>query len=358
MLNNVICNEFCHSLSGCGFSSKCSDLGLKFSSHCICLDPLQSFKHVIHPLVGISELTINQMIANLFEEDNFNLKSEYGGHRRWIVQGMCPNMALLSKISFEYEIDVFVVCGDLPLRSIHKGRRLLRFSCNNELLLTSQEKDSLRQNSRKIIIGLGGIGIYHPIDQPHETDILLWNSFYDRSVFIDNTESIEETGTVPTVVAAGENIAVDDFIEDIHVASQEIESNVLENSTSPYTSRSIKEFIENNSLKIDNNLKILPSAYSCSDKIEMSLSNDEALLDGDGLFLNQSYDIDGFFAFSDSKLMAKALKLGASININHNICDKRTVKNIKAIYSYKGIRLLNSTFFTKIAATDHNVVKF
>lgn len=357
MLNTVICQEFCQSVSVCGFSSKCIDLGLKISSHCVSLDPLSSCKHVLQSLIGISDLHIDQVIDVLMRSNTSNLQKEYGVHKRWISQGLCPNLALLSKISIDQEMDIFVVCGDLPLKSYHKGQQLLRFSSNDESLLTNIEKDIFRRSSYKIIIGLGGIGIYHPIDQPNDDDVLLWGSLYDQAIFFNNSDATEETD-IGLVAIPIENTDQNDNFEDTEVSFQDVERNFDGIRNDPNNSKSIKEFVRNYSIKSNNNIKILPSAYTCSDKIEMSLSHEEALSDGDGLCLNQSYDIDGFFAFADSNLMSKAFLAGTSITPNFGFCDKRTIKNIKTSYSHSGIRLLNSTHITKIATTEHNVVKF
>lgn len=367
MFNTFICNNFCGKASKCGFSSKCFDLDLVYSEHCISLDPLQSFKHVMLPLIDVSNLSFNEFLNSLLGSINNNLdfKIEYGVHKRWLTFGMCPNIALLNKISIDHNIDIFVVCGDFPLRQIHNGKNLVRFGINDESLYNQAQRSIMRQTNRKIVIGLGGIGIYHPIDQPSENDFFVWNKLYDESIYFENINYLEEdifTGIVAADTTRLNEIiedsdALNDIAEDLDVSNEVFERTLSENQINTH-SKSIAEFLEINSIKINGKIKILPSAFTSTDKIEMTKSHNDALIDGDGLNLNQTYDIDGFYAFSEMSLFAKVFKSCASISPHKQTCDKRTQKCIKNMYSYAGIRIFNSAYITKIAITEQNVVKF
>lgn len=358
MLNNAICESFCNVLSNCRFSKKCLDLGLVYSDHCIRLEPLQSLKNVILPLLNISEASFDETHISLMSSTanitNQDLLIEYGEQKRWLTHDMCPNLAIINKFSIMYETDIFVVCGDLPLKQIHKGSNLIRFGISNDSLYEQVQRSLRRRENRKVIIGLGGIGIYHPINQPSETDFTIWNRLYDESIYYEGINNNESDNDYLEVNAV-ENDQLSE--EDFYVSSEIVDRNLNENRVN-HQSKSISEFLALNSEKLNGQLKIYPSAFINTDKISMDKSHTEALVDGDGLNLNQTYDVDGFYAFAEFSEFTKVFKSGASISPFKQSCDKRTEKCIKNTYSYVGLNILKSAFMTKIAVTEHNNVKF
>lgn len=56
-----------------------------------------------------------------------------------------------------YETYIFVVCGDLPIKQIHNGNNLTRFSVSNDSLYEHVQRSLRRRKNCKVVIGLGGI---------------------------------------------------------------------------------------------------------------------------------------------------------------------------------------------------------
>ena len=76
------------------------------------------------------------------------LNVEYGPQKALVTLLSCPNVALLAAISYLYDLDIFVVCGILPLRKFrpeaNRGERdVLRFSFG-------------RTGSSKLVVGMFG----------------------------------------------------------------------------------------------------------------------------------------------------------------------------------------------------------
>ena len=105
------------------------------------------------------------------------LELKYGVHSALLEDLSTPNVAILSALSHLFELEIFVICGILPLR-------FLRINGNNGEYDVLRLKFGLSEGPRKIIIGMIGMGIFHRIEQPN-MDSAIWNSLTRRSISVD-----------------------------------------------------------------------------------------------------------------------------------------------------------------------------
>jgi hypothetical protein len=78
---------------------------------------------------------------------------EYGRHNGMYFNNSKSVLGLLMALSNALNITIFVICGRLPLRILHKDEFVLKFNFGET-------------DSSKIVIGLVGLSIFHKLKQP------------------------------------------------------------------------------------------------------------------------------------------------------------------------------------------------
>jgi hypothetical protein len=227
------------------------------------------------------------------------LELEYGLQKHLISTESCPNVAILAELSKEYNLDLYVVCGLLPLR-------FLRMNGNDG------EYDVLRFNfSRigspiKIVIGLIGLGIYHKLEQP-SGDSTIWESLSRRSIIVDNEvllgNDIQNDFSYEDHEDHDERMMDNELAMEFN-AQLETETHTSQNSTHGNENIpliSMQEFVER-FVQNDGNGPILdPEAYNLHEKIDVGLTSIDDLYGQPPLIYEQVVDIDGFFGVFEWK---------------------------------------------------------
>lgn len=120
------------------------------------------------------------------------IELEYGIHAHLLTEASCPNAALLSAFSRIFNMEIYVVCGNLPLR-------FLRIEGNNGEYDVVKFNFCRSESPRRVVIGLIGMGVYHLIKQP-ANDSHLWQALGRRAIIVNES--------VILIVCSGERVRV------------------------------------------------------------------------------------------------------------------------------------------------------
>lgn len=228
---------------------------------------------------------------NLYDQ---GLELEYGLQKHLISSESCPNVSFLACLSYNFNLDIYVVCGLLPLR-------FLRIDGHND------EYDVLRfrfyrdLSPSRVVLGMIGMGIFHKIEQP-SADSLIWTSLLSRSISVDNNNILfndNQSDSEYEDDRALEDELVMNFDLQLETESGSMQTISRGNENIPRIS--MQEFV-GRYLKYDSNGPNLhPESYNVSEKIDVELTSVEDLDDRPLTRLEQVVDIDGFFGVYDWK---------------------------------------------------------
>lgn len=105
-------------------------------------------------------------------------KLEYGKHRNLMNGAIFSVVGILAALSKIFDIEIYAVCGSLPLLSIRKSSPIIRFKFQNS-------------DSRKIVVGIVGLSIFHSIVQPTLMTSSIWSNLNAESIIINPESFIE-----------------------------------------------------------------------------------------------------------------------------------------------------------------------
>lgn len=139
-----------------------------------CLKPEPEIRRLIEILTTESE--DSDRVVNIHTSSLMHVGSEfeYGPHNNMYFFNSNSIVGLLMALSNALDIRIFVICGSLPLRILHKDEFVLQFNYGEE-------------SSSKIVIGLVGLTIFHKLNQP-EDESITWDTLIRESKEI--TESM------------------------------------------------------------------------------------------------------------------------------------------------------------------------
>lgn len=346
------CPSYCFENS---FLAVLSRFGLVKGHHCSDDNPKQSLLHCFSEFRPVSdvEMILNESHAHggqSFDEISRiysqGLELEYGLQMHLITSESCPNVGLLSVLSFALNLDIYVVCGLLPMR-------FLRMDGN------AGEYDVLRfkfyRNAAptKVLVGVVGMGIFHKMEQPCE-DSSIWDALLRKAIIVDNeTLIINEYHSDSDF--EDERGLEDDLVINLE-PNLEAETISLEaiNQTIEVVPRiSMQEFVRRYLKYDDNGPSLDPEAYNFPEKIDVGLTSTEDF-EGQRLTrLEQIVDIDGFFGvfewkdssvFKGNVQMCRAPKMASPREVNGF---KKLLHDSKNNSEHKG-------FFFKLAKCTTN----
>lgn len=293
---SINCSRYCNDEL---FMSHLNRLRISKDSHCRTEDSLETLISCLS--TRCREASVREIVNALTTEReeghsaiNVDIDSlmflgsqfEYGNHSGMYFNNSKSVLGLLMALSRALNLTIFLICGSLPLRIIHKDKYILRFNHSE-------------QPSQKVVIGLVGLSIFHLLKQPEENSST-WE------ILLRDSKEISES--------LFEALSRESFIEDDIFVSDNFEEEIMERRQ-PKDSRisingsSINENIEKSSILdfidfhssevVDKRIKIDDSAYDCRERIDFDCSSANDFLNNPISELNFLFDIDGFFGFSE-----------------------------------------------------------
>lgn len=275
-----------------------SRYGLIRGLHCTSENPKQCLIHCIAEFRSV--LQIEHLISGLYDQSNQGqtaerslfaqgLELEYGLQKHLITSESCPNVSLLAELGKGLDLDIYVVCGLLPLR-------FLRIEGNNNEFDVLRFKFFQNDSPTKIVIGMIGLGIFHKLEQP-SNDSSIWDSLSRRSIVVDNEKLIDNV--IQLDLDYEDDRAMEDELIMEFDTQLEIESGFGQNTnrgTENVSSISMQEFVGRYLQYDDNGPNLDPESYNFPEKIDIGLTSREDIEGGQQLSrLEQVVDIDGFF---------------------------------------------------------------
>lgn len=208
---------------------------------------------------------------------------EYGRHNGMYFNNSKSVLGLLMALSNALNITIFVICGRLPLRILHKDEFVLKFNFGET-------------DSSKIVIGLVGLSIFHKLKQPEE-DSSTWDALFSDSREITELllESLSTNPNRDIFIPAAESLETDE--------RDPIETVITPQA--PSTDRNVRittisDFIQSHSSELQGKrMKIDNSAYDCTDRLDFDASSSTEFGTEPITELNFLFDIDGFFGFHE-----------------------------------------------------------
>ena len=264
---NFDCESICNES---GFILALTRFGLVKGPHCTienathslvnCLSSLRDSDDVFNDIQDLKQGSA-RIQAEARSIYNQCLDIEYGLQKILLTANSCPNISLLSSLSYLYDADLFVVCGFSVMRCLRIEDERRR---DYDVL---QFKFS-RNSSNKLVIGMVGLGVFHRIEQPH-TDSPIWESLSRRSILVDRDRiSINDESSDHEEDDADDR-EVDDQLTGNADRNLEIEraSEVTPVNSEDVDLITMQTFI-NRCLSFDNNgANLSPTAYSVSERM-------------------------------------------------------------------------------------------
>ena len=292
------CTSVCEERS---FVLALTRLNLVKSRHCSSENPISTLVSCLSTIRPRTEVMADIQSLKEGSDDRIPIEArslylqglnvEYGPQKALVTPLSCPNVALLAAISYLYDLDIFVVCGILPLRKFrseaNRGERdVLRFSFG-------------RTGSSKLVVGMFGLGIYHRLEQP-AADSVIWSTLSRRAVPINN-DYFELTNSVPEATVRPENFreTADEvaMAEDPNLEVERIDPVIPEDTENDMIS--MQTYV-NRCISYDSSGAVLdPNAYNVPERISAALTSQEDFGTQAIQRLEQNVDIDGFFGFWD-----------------------------------------------------------
>lgn len=302
------------------------------------LDPVTCFFKCFVAIQGRNASELATLIRSAQSTEAFKrlLIIEFGPHMRWINNEVpfLPILAWLGTISDAYSQEIIVVCDQMNLAFIHKGSYLVR-------ILPS------RVVGVPVVVGLGGLGIFHLIDHPSiETLNNLISTIEVGSTIHLSTIPIELTSnntghdfSGSETDSQGEQVFIDDI--------------VLPEIMNINQSKTINEFIEDFSAPVNQTLKINNLAYSNNDKISF-ISSDFRVEERRQVTSLRTIDIDGFFSILSPGQIVECVKMKSRYTICNpaDVFDKRTSKAIRKLQSDSGLAVKDIIKAVKFAEIE------
>ena len=289
------CSSFCFETS---FMVALSRFNLTKGGHACSENPLESFLECFSSLIPGEDVarrvhSLHQLsVENPFESNGIyasGLELEYGAHTNLLSEASCPNVSLLSSFSRIYNLEIFVVCGLLPLR-------FLRINGNNGEFDVIRFNFCRSANPRRIVLGLVGMGFYHQIELPSD-DSTVWQYLSRRSIIVD--QNVILLNDLPS-----DNESDGDHVREVEdeLASNfnnRLETEEVNGVVSPFDtvdeSISVQGFLRQFSSNDSNGLNLNTGAYNSPIKIDVGLTSREDLQGVHLSSLDQIVDVDGFY---------------------------------------------------------------
>ena len=273
------------------------------------------------------------------------IELEYGIHAHLLTEASCPNAALLSAFSRIFNMEIYVVCGNLPLR-------FLRIEGNNGEYDVVKFNFCRSESPRRVVIGLIGMGVYHLIKQP-ANDSHLWQALGRRAIIVN--ESVILTNDQPS----------DDEDENVRDVEDELASNMnnrLETDVSPEADQtdgqnpesvSVQSFISQFMSHDGNGSNLNSAAYTSPVKIDIGLTSREDLGGQQLSALEQVIDVDGFFGVY--KWQSKSVFKGhVEILRNPIAANEREIKSCRKHLKDHHFRSQDKLILSKVAVCNTN----
>ena len=296
---NFDCESICNEKD---FIMALAKFGLVKGPHCAtedataslvkCLSSLRNSEDVFNDIDDLKQGS-SRIQAEARSIYNQCLDIEYGLQKSLLTDNCCPNISLLSSLSYLYDADLFVVCGFLVMRCLRiedEHRReydVLKFKFS-------------RRSSNKLVIGMVGFGLFHCIEQP-QADSPIWESLSRRSILVDRDRLSANEEYSDHEEDDADDRDVDDQLADN--ADRNLEIQRIPQSQ-PRISEDVdlitmRTFI-NRCLSFDSNgANLSPAAYGVSERISIHLTSIQDFGADPIRRLDQTIDIDGFFGVFD-----------------------------------------------------------
>ena len=301
---NFDCSSFCHENS---FLAALLRFNLLKGPHATIESPKES---LIESLAGVSSHDdVSEKVSRIIQSDfryprqvhvNFNAgkEFEYGIQANLLTDRSCPNVGLLAALSCLLRIEIYVVCGYSPLRFLRiQGNDgeydVIKFNCFESNLDEDDDSDP----PRRFIIGMVGMGIFHPIFQPDENsptwdllsrkaipidlDFILRNELSSDSENEDNSDQVAADGLIGN---EDPNLEPEVAIEAVDNVQPEPGSNI-----------SIQRYLDRFCHATMNGIVIDNQAYNNQLRIDLELTSEEDRRNFNLTRLEQVIDVDGFF---------------------------------------------------------------
>lgn len=120
-----------------------------------CLKPEAEIRRLIDILTTESEVSDRGISIHTDSLMHVGSEFEYGRHNDMYFFNSKSIVGLLMALSNALDIRIYIICGSLPLRILHKDEFILQFNYGEE-------------SSSKIVIGLVGLTIFHKLNQPDD----------------------------------------------------------------------------------------------------------------------------------------------------------------------------------------------
>lgn len=274
---------------------------------------------------------------------------EYGVHKSLMEPNQQSTVGMLCALSKILSIDIYVVCGLMPLRMIRGGERAVKFSFAET------------SSPSSVVVGLIGINTFHNINQD-EPESLSWSILNQNSVLFDMHELFEGAASVQTNEQNRMEQSNVPNENDLLSDEDEMESLQELNSAAPTVGRSsttVREFIDKFYLNCSNSEYVEndESIYNFTRRIDFVASQIQDLRDNPIEFYRQIYDIDGFFGIYKWK-HSKIFKGNAKIIPQPKMNCKREFNTFQNICKDVGIDSGNDAIFVKVADIVTNFGQF
>lgn len=332
-----------------------SRYNLSKGAHSSSEDPLQSFVACFSALLPGEDvarrahllrrsITEGMHGANSYYSSGIEL--EYGMHAHLLTETSCPNAALLSAFSRIFDMEIFVVCGNSPIR-------FLRIDGNDGEFDVVRFSFCRSTSPRKVVIGLIGMGVYHLINQP-ANDSHLWQALGRRAILVN--ESVILRNDQPS----------DDEDENVRDVEDELASNSnnrLETAAGFHETDeaneqnpeavSIQSFLGRVISHDRNGSNLNSEAYNSPVKLDIGLTSREDL-DGHQLScLEQIIDVDGFYGAYKWK-SSSVFKGHVEILRNPVMANEREIKSCRKHLKDHHFRGQEKLILSKVAVCNTN----
>ena len=262
---------------------------------------------------------------------------EFGRHDGMYFFNSRSILGLLMAISNVMNIKIYVICGRLPLKRLHKNEKVLLFENGSE-------------TATKMVIGLIGLTIFHKLQQPgHDSSI--WTSL-DQNCRKVNYEYLDSFSTEN---ANEITVPRTSRLENEEPGSEEpIIEPIARNNVGGLRNVSIENFISANSEVIaGQKIKIFDSAYNCQERIDFILSSTEQFSGNRISELNFLIDIDAYFGFH---YWENSTVFHGDVIFNRapTFDCKREEGNFKSLYASSLNIVLGNIMFLKIGLSSGN----
>lgn len=290
------CSSYCYETS---FLVALSRFNLSKGAHSSSENALESFIACFSRLIPDEDLW--RRIDLLYQRSAQNpygsndlyssgLELEYGQHVNLLTNSSCPNVSLISSFSRIFDLEIYIVCGNSPLR-------FLRIDGNNGEFNVLKFNFCRTQSPRRIVVGMLALGIFHAINQP-AADNPIWQTLSRKAILVN-----------PEIISINDQLSDDDSDDDHgRIIDDELASNtnnrletawdvneeVPTNGPLPETV-SIQTFLNRFVSHDSNGSNLNSEAYNCPVKLDVGLTSREDLRENELTRLEQVIDVDGFY---------------------------------------------------------------